>query len=38
MIAIVDRMRNMWTLNTESNYGPMNVEESIKHFLRLWEI
>jgi hypothetical protein len=35
---IADRMRNMWTPNTESKYGPINVEESIRHLLLSWEI
>jgi hypothetical protein len=26
-------MRDMWTRNKESKYGPIHVEESIKHFL-----
>jgi hypothetical protein len=34
---IADRMRNMWAPNTETKYGPINVEESIKHFLSSWE-
>jgi hypothetical protein len=34
---ITDRMRNMWAPNTESKYGRVNVEESIKHFLSSWE-
>ena len=38
MAEIVDRIRNMWTQNTESKYGPINVEESIKHFLSSWEV
>ena len=35
---IADRMKNMWIANVESKYGLMNVEESIVHFLRSWEV
>ncbi|KAF8855102.1 hypothetical protein BDZ45DRAFT_805312 [Acephala macrosclerotiorum] len=35
---IADKMRDTWTPNTESKYRPVNVEESIKHFLLSWEI
>jgi hypothetical protein len=29
---IADSMRNTWTANTENKHGPINVEESIRHF------
>jgi hypothetical protein len=35
---IADRMRNMWMPKTDSKYGPINVQESIKHFLESWDI
>jgi hypothetical protein len=35
---IADSMRNMWTRNKESKYGPLHLEESIKHFLSWGEI
>jgi hypothetical protein len=37
---IADSMRDMWTRNKESKYGPIHpdVEESIKHFLSWGEI
>jgi hypothetical protein len=35
---ITDGIRNMSTPNIESKYRPINLEESIKHFLRSWEI
>jgi hypothetical protein len=35
---ISDDMRNMGTRNTEGKYGPIKVEESIKHFLQSWEV
>lgn len=35
---IANRMRTLWTPYIEEKYGPMNVEESIRHFLLSWEI
>jgi hypothetical protein len=37
-VEIAERMRNMWMPETDSKYGPINVEDSIKHFLRSWDI